>query len=299
MKPVESLIRYMLSIDWLKRNKRAVPTQELLDYVNDELEKRAFRKVTLRTLQRDFTDIDLQFGYKIKNKGSGYTIEHSSGYLEHRFDEMLLDFDMLSSLNSNAQLQRYVLAEHHRPIGSQLMFPLITAIRKSEVIEFDYVLYRKDCEVIHKRVEPYFLKESNQRWYLLAKEDGTLKSFGIDRIRDLQDADCRYVRDESIDVDALFRDCYGIWNDPKMPIEDIELSYDALDGRFLKSVPLHHSQRILVDNGEEFRISLRLRITNDFVMELLSRSRSLTVIRPQSLRERVRKVYEEALKRNS
>ncbi|MBP3750816.1 MAG: WYL domain-containing protein, partial [Prevotella sp.] len=89
------------------------------------------------------------------------------------------------------------------------------------------------------------------------------------------------------------------WNDPKMPIEDIELSYDALDGRFLKSVPLHHSQRILVDNDEEFRISLRLRITNDFVMELLSRSRSLTVIRPQSLRERVRKVYEEALKRNS
>lgn len=116
MKPVESLIRYMLTIDWLERNKRAVPTQELLDYVNDELEKRAFRKVTLRTLQRDFIDIDLQFGYKIKNKGSGYTIEHSSGYLEHRFDEMLLDFDMLSSLNSNAQLQRYVLAEHHRPI---------------------------------------------------------------------------------------------------------------------------------------------------------------------------------------
>ena len=44
--------------------------------------------------------------------------------------------------------------------------------------------------------------------------------------------------------------------------------------------------------------NLRLRITNDFVMELLSRSRSLTVIRPLHLRERVRKVYEEALKRN-
>jgi len=299
MKPVESLIRYMLTIDRLERSKRAVPTQELLNYVNDELEKRAFRHVTLRTLQRDFIDIDLQFGYKIKNNGYGYTIEHSSGYLKHRFDEMLLDFDLLSSINSNAQLQRYVLAEHHRPIGSQLMFPLITAIRESCVIEFDYVLYRRDCEIIHKQVEPYFLKESNQRWYLLAEEDGILKSFGIDRIRDLQHIDRKFVRDESIDVDALFRDCYGIWNDPKMPIENIELSYDALDGRFIKSVPLHHSQCILVDNDREFRISLRLRITNDFVMELLSRSRSLTVIHPQSLRERIRKVYEEALKRNS
>lgn len=299
MKPVESLIRYMLTIDRLERSKRTVPTQELLNYVNDELEKRAFRHVTLRTLQRDFIDIDLQFGYKIKNNGYGYTIEQSSGYLKHRFDVMLLDFDLLSSINSNAQLQRYVLAEHHRPIGSQLMFPLITAIRESCVIEFDYVLYRRDCEIIHKQVEPYFLKESNQRWYLLAEEDGLLKSFGIDRIRDLQYIDRKFVRDESIDVDALFRDCYGIWNDPQMPIEDIELCYDALDGRFIKSVPLHHSQRILVDNDNEFRISLRLRITNDFVMELLSRSRSLTVIHPQSLRERIRKVYEEALKRNS
>jgi len=55
---------------------------------------------------------------------------------------------------------------------------------------------------------------------------------------------------------------------------------------------------IIMDTEEEFRIRLRLRITNDFVMELLSRSRSLTVIKPLHLRERVRMIYEEALKRN-
>ena len=299
MKPIESLIRYMLTIDRLDRNGRPVPTQELLNYVNSEMEKRGFHTVTLRTLQRDFVDIDLQFGYKVRSNGREYTIERSSGYLPHRFDELMLDFDLLSALNSDAHLQRYVLAEHHRPVGSQLMFPLIQAIRESRVIVFDYVLYRSDCEVVRKQVAPHFLKESNQRWYLLAKDGDTLKSFGLDRIKDLQVLPRQFVRDESIDVDALFRDCYGIWNDPKMPIEDIELSYDALDGRFLKSVPLHHTQHIVADTADEFRITLRLRITNDFVMELLSRSRSLTVIRPQSLRERIRKVYEEALKRNS
>ena len=54
----------------------------------------------------------------------------------------------------------------------------------------------------------------------------------------------------------------------------------------------------MTDNADEFRIKVHLRITNDFVMELLSRSRSLEVISPPHLRERVRKVYEEALKRN-
>lgn len=298
MKPIESLIRYLLTIDRLQRNTRPVPTQELLDYVNNEMEKRGFRSISLRTLQRDFIDIDLQFGYKVKSNGREYTIERSSGYLAQRFDEIMLDFDLLSAINSDAHLQKYVLAEHHRPVGSKLMFPLIQAIRQTRIIEFDYVLYRSGGESIHKRVEPHFLKESNQRWYMLGKEGDTLKSFGLDRIKKLQVLPHQFVRDESIDVDALFRDCYGIWNDPKMPIEDIELSYDALDGRFLKSVPLHHSQHTLVDTEDEFRITLRLRITNDFVMELLSRSRSLTVIRPQSLRERVRKVYEEALKRH-
>ena len=299
MKPIETLIRYLLTIDRLQSSRRPVPTQELLRYVNEEMDKRGFHSISLRTLQRDFIDIDVQFGYKVKSNGREYTIERSSGYLPHRFDEIMLDFDLLTALNSDAHLQKYILAEHHRPIGSRLMHPLIQAIRETKMIEFDYILYRSGGEKIHKQVEPHFLKESNQRWYLLAKENGKLKSFGVDRIKSLQVLQHHFVRDESIEVDSLFRDCYGIWNDPSMPVEDIELTYDALDGYFLKSVPLHHSQQILVDTDKEFRISLRLRITNDFVMELLSRSRSLTVIRPQTLRERVRKVYEEALKRHS
>ena len=127
-----------------------------------------------------------------------------------------------------------------------------------------------------------------------------MKTFGNDRIRNLPILDNEhYNRDAMIDIHSLFRDCYGIWDQTDIPVEDIELRYDALDGKFLKSVPLHHSQQVLADTPDEFRIALRLRITNDFVMELLSRSRSLEVIRPLHLRERVRQIYEDALKRNS
>ena len=101
-----------------------------------------------------------------------------------------------------------------------------------------------------------------------------------------------------IDANNLFKDSYGIWNQTDIPVENIELSYSALDGSFLKSIPLHHSQEIIMDNEMEFRIRLRLRITNDFVMALLSRSSSLTVIEPLHLRERIRKIYEEAIKRH-
>lgn len=127
-----------------------------------------------------------------------------------------------------------------------------------------------------------------------------MKTFGIDRIRSLQVIrNESFVRNLDINVVELFKDCYGIWNDVNIPVEDVELRYDALDGCFIKSAPIHHSQRIITDNDVEFRISLRLRITNDFIMELLSRSRSVEVIKPKSLRERIKRIYKEAFLRNS
>ena len=111
--------------------------------------------------------------------------------------------------------------------------------------------------------------------------------------------DDAFERDDSINPDELFKHSYGIWDDPSMPVEEVELSYSPLDGKFIKTTPLHSSQEILVDNDTEFRISLQIRITNDFVMALLARSASLTVIKPLSLRARIKEIYKEAIERNN
>lgn len=154
--------------------------------------------------------------------------------------------------------------------------------------------------MIRKSVKPYFLKESQQRWYLVGYDsDGKLKTFGMDRISSLSvSGDRTFRRKEDMDIPALFRECYGIWNDPDMPVEEIVLKYDSVDGAFLKTMPLHHTQEILSDTGEGITVRVRLRITNDFVMALLSRSRSLEVISPRHLRERIRDICAAALERN-
>ena len=266
------------------------------------MENRGYEKKNKNTLQRDLGNINELFGITITHDKlhNGYHIEEQDEKLMERYEQLLLNFDLLNALADDNDLSSYVLAEHHRPLYSEWLPQLIDAIKHTHPVTFRYLLVRHDNERTKKKVLPYFLKESNQRWYLLAYESDTLKTFGVDRIRELRVVDHEtFKRNTSIDVQALFRDCYGIWNQTDIPVEDIELKYDALDGSFLKSMPLHHSQQIVVDTPEEFRITLRLRITNDFVMKLLSRSRSLEVIRPLHLRERVRQVYEEALKRNS
>ena len=176
---------------------------------------------------------------------------------------------------------------------------LIDAIKNSLVVSFDYVFYRKENAVVNMAVKPYYLKESLGLWYLMALDGkGTLKSFGIDRISNLVISDESFIRDDTINLKDRFQHSYGIWDDPEIPVETVELSYSPLDGCFLKSYPLHATQQVIIDNEQEFRIRLRIKITNDFVMALLSRSRSVTVIAPQSLRETMRDIYKEALKRN-
>lgn len=302
MGKMEVLRRYLLIIKKLKGFKSYVPSEEMTMHIQKEMGIRGYNcGVTLRTIQRDINDIGELLNITIMfQKGKGYYISEEFSDSYDQYEELLLNFDLLSAMDADSGVQNYILAEHHRPVGSQLLPELISSIKGNHPVEFDYIFIRHNDNIKHKKVLPHFLKESNQRWYLLALEDNKLKSFGIDRISNLKTCDKEsFRRDESIDIESLFKDCYGIWDQADIPIENIELVYDSLDGKFLKSVPLHHSQQITRDTEDEFRITLRLRITNDFVMELLSRSRSLTVIYPESLRERVRKVYEDAIKRNS
>ena len=301
-KKLEGIQRMLVIINKLKERQRYVPREELEEYVRLRMEERDATPVDIRTIQRDFKNIEDLFGICIRfdKKWSGYYINEEDSLINEQYERLLLNFDLLNALDKTSNLHTYVLAEHHRPSDTECLPALIKAIKFSHPVAFDYIYVREEGRMRKKKVLPHYLKEDQQRWYLLAYDNNMLKTFNVDCIRNLRIYyEETFKRDMDIDANDLFKDSYGIWNQPDIPIEDIELSYSALDGRFLKSVPLHHSQKIIADNETEFRITLRLRITNDFVMALLARSSSLTVIKPLHLRERVRKVYEKALQRNA
>lgn len=295
------LIRYILIINRLSGVRKYIPGNELLSYLDNQIDIRGYEAgLTIRTLQRDINDIEEMFGVEIKNRrGYGYYISEIDEDRDIRYNDLLMNFDLLTSINDDSQSAGYIIPEHHRPKGSDQIPTIIKAIKESSVIEFSYTLVRKYNKRISKTVKPYFLKESLGLWYLVClDEDDKLRTFGIDRISDLEIADNSFKRDESIKSKDLFLNSYGIWDDPTKPIEEVELSYSPLDGSFLKTTPLHSSQEIIQDNESEFRIRLKVRITNDFVMALLSRSKSLKVIKPESLKHEIRTIYEQALERN-
>lgn len=295
------IVRYLLILYKLTGRNRYVGTEDLIHYLENQMSYRGYEAgVGLRTIQRDIKDILDIFGVEIKHKKDfGYYIAECEEAPQFRYEQLLMNFDLLTSLDSECHSRGYIIPEHHRPLVSDNLPQIISAIKEHREIYFDYTLFRRNNEVISPIVKPYFIKESLGLWYLVGMDiHENLKTYAIDRISHLQILDKEFKRKKEIDPDKLFKDCFGIWDNPDAPVEEIELSYSELDGKFLKNNPLHTSQTILRDTPEEFRIRLRLKITNDFVMALLSRSNSLTVLKPESLRAKIKDIYTRALERN-
>lgn len=81
------------------------------------------------------------------------------------------------------------------------------------------------------------MKQSQNRWYVVTMVEGILKCFELGRFVSFNVLDEEFSRDESVQAENLFRDCFGIWDDPKMSVEDIRLRFSPLDGRFIKTLP--------------------------------------------------------------
>ncbi|MGN0191432.1 MAG: helix-turn-helix transcriptional regulator [Candidatus Cryptobacteroides sp.] len=290
------LLRYSRIVNKLSGRQEFVTKDELLSAASGSMGE---DEVSLRTLQRDFIEINSLFNIEIGYcRDRGYHIKDR--FLDgETFERLLSDFSILSAIGSDSILKEYVIPEHRRMAFSVDIGDLMMAVKNRQTVEFSYYLPRKD-KVANFRVNPHFLKESQQRWYLVGfLEDGSMRCFEMGRFRSLKITKDSFVRNESVDIPSLFRDSFGIWNNPGDPVEEIILKYDALDARFIKTLPIHSSQKTIEETEDGIIISLHLRITNDFVMELLSRSRSVEVIAPKYLRERLNRIYAEALERNS
>jgi predicted DNA-binding transcriptional regulator YafY len=61
-------------------------------------------------------------------------------------------------------------------------------------------------------------------------------------------------------------------------------------------LPLHHTQEVIANNEKELRIKLKLCITHDFIMELLSYGDTLKVIKPDILIDEVKVAHQNAFK---
>ncbi len=296
--------RYLLIIKKLK-TKPYTTYEELKGYIENQLEYLQMQDDSLvlgfskRTFQRDLREIRNLFGIDIMYDRfeKGYFILDAEAE-NLNFQRMMEAFHLFNSLKLAQVLHTSVYPEKRRPQGTENMAGLIHAINHRQKVRFTYQKFW-ETNITHREVCPYALKEAQQRWYLLALEEpgGPVKSFGLDRMHSLEILGHKFEMPAHYNAEESYRYSFGIIGSEKERPVEIVLSFTPVQGKYIKSLPLHHSQNILIDNNEELRISLKLHITYDFEMELLRYGDSLKVINPKSLAESIKTKHENAFRR--
>jgi len=80
-------------------------------------------------------------------------------------------------------------------------------------------------------------------------------------------------------------------------VEEVKLSFTPQQGKYIKSLPLHATQKIIIDSDDEFVITLRIFITYDFIQEILQYGDEVKVLKPNSLVKTIKHIHRNALRR--
>ena len=298
--------RHRMIIRIVRERTTPIRMKELLEKVKREIELAQLTDeigVSISTLQRDIKSIKKIYKIHIDQlpKQGGYVLTDESDKLEMQLEHLYL----LNILDRDLEDIVFPEKRKSKMIGS--LYDFISAIRNNKRIEFEYKKF--DNTSRGKRlVEPYALKEFKGRWYLLAvevgervrfNERGKIKTWGLDRIVNLFPTIQHFNKSSFINIEKEFKDAFGIHSDETKKAEKVILLFSPIAGRYNNSFPLHESQIVKTNDNGEFTIELNVKITYDFIMEILSQSQDVKVIAPQHLKDTLIEIHKKALTHSS
>lgn len=280
-------------------------SQDLLDHIEEEFKGNEATKIghTMRTLRRDikFLREEMKIPIEYSRHYLGYYIsEDDSTWSIDNFKRLMQSIELYAALDTATGIDDIVFLEKRHYQGRNHMSVLIKAIKDLNPIRINYQRY-EESRPIELKIFPYALKECRARWYLLGVKEyeKKLKTFGLDRICSIEILPSKFKKNTKINIKKKYEDLFGIVDIEELLVEDITLSFNYRDGQYVKSLPIHSSQKIKEDNQDKDEIifTLHLKITEDLVLELLSRGKSLKIIEPKHLKEEICGIYQQGLDR--
>lgn len=293
--------RYVWLVDTLCRHKR-LTFQEInelwqesgLGY-GDELPLRTFHnhQNAIKDLFDVYIECDKKDGYK-------YYIDEPERLEGNNLRSWLISsYATLNQIQADKQLEGRILFEDI-PSGQTWLTNIAEAMRRNRVLRITHRGFGKS-EPSTFEIEPYCLKVVKRRWYVVARspyysernrENGETPEdvylvYALDRISNIDDTGKDFTMNKDFDVNRYFEGCCGVITS-ESPVERIVLlAYDVF-ADYLRTLPLHESQRELSSNDESTLFEYHLKPTFDFYQWLLAQGEQVEVLEPQSVRDVMR-----------
>ena len=245
----------------------------------EELSERQFHRYT--DAVEELFDIEIRYSRTQR----GYIVADREGIDNMGMRKWLIQtFSVNNILHESQDLKNRILLENV-PSGQQHLTTIVDAMRESVVLSMTYHSFHRD-EPSTFEVEPYCVKLFEQRWYMLGKSEryDELRLYALDRIKALEPTERKFKLPRKFDAEKFFEDYYGIIiGDEDFDVCPVALKVDSWQSKYLRTLPLHHTQ-VEVECNEEYSIfEYRLCPSFDFRQKLLSMGGSVEVLAPQDL----------------
>ena len=245
----------------------------------EEFSERQFHRYT--DAVEELFDIEIKYSRTQR----GYVVADREGIDNMAMRKWLIQtFSVNSVLHESQELKNRILLEEV-PSGQQHLTTIVDAMRESVTLSMTYHSFHRS-EPSTFEVEPFCVKLFEQRWYMLGKSEryDDLRIYALDRIKALVPTKRKFKLPKKFDAAKFFEDYYGIIiGDEDFDVEPVALKVDSWQSKYLRTLPLHHSQ-VEVERNEEYSIfEYRLCPSFDFRQKILSMGATTEVLAPYDL----------------
>ena len=314
-----ALIRYQVIDRCLRDVNKQWTLNEIIDEVNEYLvSELGYKKgISKRTIEYDLNFMQSPEGFSapIEKEKAGenwywYYTDRKFSITKSPLDrsdaeklnEALLILKQFENFPQFDEIQEIILKLESKAITSNKKHKSVIQFQTNSLASgnrhlkelYKIVLHKKVLELIYQPfgkpdikvvVSPYLLKEYNDRWYLIGKnhQNNFIQNFPLDRIKSFEERLMEFKEDSSFDAEDFFKDIIGVSVTQNANPEKIILSFTAEQGNYIRTKPLHSSQRIIKDNKKELQIELTLIPNYELKKLIWSFGDSVKVIKPKNL----------------
>lgn len=297
MTPILLFNRYLWLIELLSYSKglskSEIDSRWANSVFNDDGKKTIPRRTFIRMKDNILNLFDIKIGYDRKDKK--YYIENDISECNKNTQFLLSAFAVNQMVSENRDLADRILLED-TPTGSNVFLPEITtAMRENRRLSITYQNYEMQT-AREFEIEPYALRYFGRRWYVLAHTDfhNSLRLYALDRMKDVKISDKLFKLPEDFSADDYFSRYFGvIVTDGKA--ENIQLKTTDTRAKYLRSLPLHRSQKEIASNLFE----LHLVPTDDFINAVRAMGAEVEIVSPDWLRKRLLQDAKDLVKKYS
>lgn len=316
------MLRYLVLNKCFRNRFREFTKYDLTEECNKALRRVDKQDVSVRTILNDINNLEADYGIRlIENFKKGnkrlyryvdtnyslplfrindterYKLQDAIRVLENYEGEPMYDWARVLLM----QIEGGLFDDESTPVvsfqsnpdlkGIDLFGSLLQAIIKKRVLKINYAPFGKPP--YSAKVHPYYLKQFNNRWYLIGQTVGydTLAHYALDRIENFEETTMKY-KESDVDFEEYFDDVIGVTVPENMEPEDVILRVSNYRYNFIKTKPLHLSQRIIEESGDYTTISINVKINKELIALILSFDSDMEVVSPVFLRETIfKKIY--------